>query len=233
MYLGAKSVSGACQAIVAQMPPHDTFIETHFGTGAVMRAKPPAERNIAVEIDAETLATYPPPAGAEVVNGCALTFLRSFDYTASGRVLIYTDPPYLPVTRSSHHRYRFDYTEDDHRELLAVLRSVPAMVILSGYPSRLYEDQLSGWRKLTFQAMTRGGPRTECLWMNFEAGDVQWATFAGTGFADRQRIRRKAARWAAKYRELPQAEQLAVLAALLAEDEQALQHRQICLSRPT
>lgn len=50
-YLGAKSGSGVYQAIVAQMPPHDTYIETHLGSGAVMRAKPPAARSIGVEID--------------------------------------------------------------------------------------------------------------------------------------------------------------------------------------
>lgn len=41
-YLGSKAASGAYQAIIAQMPPHDTYIETHLGSGVVMRAKPRA-----------------------------------------------------------------------------------------------------------------------------------------------------------------------------------------------
>lgn len=215
-YLGAKSASGAFQAIVAQMPPHDCYIETHLGTGAVLRAKPPAARQIAIEIDGETLAAFPPPAGVEVHQGCAHAFLRGFDYEAAGRVLVYADPPYVDATRSSRHRYRHDYGEQDHRDLIAILRAIPAAVIVSGYPSDLYEELLGDWRTHSFQAMTRGGVRTERIWMNFAAGPLHWARFAGNGFTDRQRIKRKAQRWAGKYRALPPAERLAVLSAILA-----------------
>ena len=34
------------------MPPHDTYIETHLGGGAIMRRKPPALRNIGIDRDA-------------------------------------------------------------------------------------------------------------------------------------------------------------------------------------
>lgn len=216
MYLGAKSGSGVYQAIVAQMPPHDTYIETHLGTGAVMRRKPPAARSIGVEIDPATIAAHPPPPGAELVRGDAAAFLRGFDYAGAGRVLIYADPPYVLATRTSSKRYRFDYTDAQHRELLAELRAAPAAVIVSGYPSELYAAELEGWRTFTFQAMTRGGPRTEQVWCNFAAGDVAHARFAGRNFTDRQRIKRKAARWASMYAELPPGERLAVLAAILA-----------------
>ena len=220
-YLGAKSGSGVFQAVVSQMPPHDCYIETHLGTGAVLRAKPAAARTIAIEIDPETLAQFPPPAGVEVVNGDALEFLRSFDVAAAGRVLVYMDPPYLPSTRTSAARYRFELDEAGHRETLAVARDLAARgaaVMISGYPSALYDRELADWRRITFQAMTRGGPRTEALWLSFPKGDVAWATFAGRNFTDRQRIKRKAARWAAKYRVLEPGERLAVLAAILAEE---------------
>jgi hypothetical protein len=35
-YLGSKGGSGVYQKIIAEMPPHDTYIETHLGSGAVM-----------------------------------------------------------------------------------------------------------------------------------------------------------------------------------------------------
>lgn len=55
-YLGSKAVSGAHQAIISQMPPHDTYIETHLGSGFIMRRKPPASvRSIGLEIDPETI----------------------------------------------------------------------------------------------------------------------------------------------------------------------------------
>lgn len=32
-YFGSKATSGLCQPIIALMPPHDTYIETHLGGG--------------------------------------------------------------------------------------------------------------------------------------------------------------------------------------------------------
>lgn len=213
-YLGSKAASGAVEIIVAQMPPHDTFIDAFAGTCAVLRRKPRAVRDIAIEIDGRTLADHLPPLDVEVIHDDCRSIIAGFDYAGSGRTLIYADPPYVQATRSSR-RYRHDFSDADHRELIALLRSVPAAVMLSGYPSALYDELVGDWRRLTFQAMTRGGVRTECLWMNFPAGAVHWASFAGRNFTDRQRIKRKAARWAAKFGALPPAERTAVLAAIL------------------
>ena len=41
-YFGSKATSGLCQPLIAMMPPHDTYIETHLGGGAIMRRKPAA-----------------------------------------------------------------------------------------------------------------------------------------------------------------------------------------------
>ena len=38
-YFGSKATSGLCQPIIAMMPPHDTYIETHLGGGAIMKRK--------------------------------------------------------------------------------------------------------------------------------------------------------------------------------------------------
>ena len=43
-YFGSKATSGLCQPIIALMPPHDTYIETHLGGGAIMKRKPAALR---------------------------------------------------------------------------------------------------------------------------------------------------------------------------------------------
>jgi hypothetical protein len=216
-YLGAKSGSGVYQAIVAAMPPHDTYIETHLGTGVVMRAKPPAMRSIGLELDPETLAAFAPAYPVELHNVDCIAFLRTFDFASAGRVLVYADPPYVLASRTSDKRYRFDFTDDDHRQLVATLRDLPASVLLSGYPSALYDELLPDWPSIQFQAMTRGGPRTEQLWRNFELDAAHWATFAGDSFTRRQQIKRKAATWARRYRDLEPGERLAVLAAILAE----------------
>jgi hypothetical protein len=64
--------------------------------------------------------------------------------------------------------------------------------------------------------MNRAGVRTEKLWFNFTAERYFWASYAGSDFTDRQRIKRKAASWARRYQAMPRAERLAVLAGLMA-----------------
>ncbi len=48
-YFGSKATSGPCQAIIALMPPHDTYIETHLGGGAIMQRKAPVRHNIGID----------------------------------------------------------------------------------------------------------------------------------------------------------------------------------------
>ncbi|NPD70345.1 hypothetical protein HN018_28165 (plasmid) [Lichenicola cladoniae] len=219
-YLGSKAASGAYQAIIALMPPHDTYVDLFAGSGAVLLRKPPAARSYAVDLDRAALDRVPDDfPGLVKHHGCAFRFIDDFNYARSGRTLIYADPPYLHATRTSSKRYRHELTDDDHRALLQRLMLSSASVIVSGYPSDLYDFMLSGWPSVSFQVMTRGGPRTERLWFNFPPGStVQWASYAGRDFTHRQQIKRKAARWAAKYRELPPCERLAVLASLLEAD---------------
>ena len=213
-YFGSKATSGLCQPIIALMPPHDTYIETHLGGGAIMKRKLAALRNIGIDKNAKVLANFTCDYSVEKVNGCAHRFLAEYDY--QGRELIYSDPPYLHHTRSSGRRYRFDYQEQDHIELLTLLKRLPCKVILSGYPSALYEELLPDWRSLELQVMNQAGVRTEKLWFNFTPDRVYWPSYAGKNFTDRQRIKRKAANWGRQYRPMPPAERLAVPSAIMA-----------------
>ena len=115
-YFGSKATSGLCQPIIALMPPHETYIESHLGGGAIMQRKPRARRNIGIDRNERTLEAFKCHYPVERVHGCAHRFLADFDYR--GRELVYCDPPYLHSTRSSGRRYRFDYEERDHLELL-------------------------------------------------------------------------------------------------------------------
>ncbi len=221
-YLGSKAVSGAYQAIIALMPPHDTYIELFAGSAAVLKRKPPAANSYVVDRAApECLGDVSTIDGLTVCPVDAFDFLGTFDYAAGGRVIIYADPPYLHSTRGRA-RYKFDMTDADHLRLLTALRAVSARgvhIILSGYPSALYDSHLTNWHSRQFQAMTRGGPRTEQLWFNFNPNTaVAWASTAGANFTDRQRIKRKAARWAKNYVKLSAGERLAVLSAVLEAD---------------
>ena len=151
-------------------------------------------------------------------------------YAFEGTELVYSDPPYLKGTRTSRRRYRYDYEEADHIEWLELLKALPCPVMVSGYPSALYDECLARWRRVQWQVMNQGGVRTECVWFNFVPDRVHWARYAGKNFTDRQRIKRKpaleclnrgAASWGRRYAALPGPERLAVLAAMRAVEAES------------
>lgn len=99
-------------------------------------------------------------------------------YGSEPEVLLYVDPPYLGTTRGGGgRRYHHEMLgADEHTDLLAALLDCRAAVVLSGYPSALYDDALSGWRRHTFKSDTgqsaqgEWSVRTEVLWSNRQLG---------------------------------------------------------------
>ena len=213
-WFGSKATMGLCQAIIGLMPPHGVYIESHLGGGAIMRRKPPALRNIGIDRNTRSIARFSCDYEVELVHGCCHRFLAAFPF--QGNELVYSDPPYLHSVRKSRRRYRYDYKEADHEALLALLRGLPCAVMLSGYPSGLYDRVLSDWRSVSVQVMNQAGVVTEKIWFNFAPGRPHWHSCAGKNFTDRQRIKRNAESWARRYRAMPPGERLAVLAAVMA-----------------
>ena len=106
-------------------------------------------------------------------------------------------------------------TDEQHCQLVAVLLTVRAAVMLSGYRNAIYDELVPHWRRVDFQAMTRGGVRTESLWMNYDPPAVPAElTYLGTDYRERERIKRKKLRWKAKLEKLPAAEQAAIMEVL-------------------
>ena len=107
-----------------------------------------------------------------ILNQPALNVIRQQDGDAT---LFYLDPPYLHETRASTEAYKHEMTEEDHRELLAVIKQCRGKVMLSGYPNPLYDGELAGWRRVDFPIDNKaaGGKAkrqmTETVWMNFDA----------------------------------------------------------------
>lgn len=91
-------------------------------------------------------------------------------YGADPNVLLYVDPPYLGETRPrSRNGYEHEMRgEADHRELAEALHACKAAVIISGYPSDLYDrDLYAGWDRHT---LTADGSRAEVVWSNRPLG---------------------------------------------------------------
>jgi DNA adenine methylase len=97
------------------------------------------------------------------------------------QTLHYVDPPYLAETRSLANPYDLEYgggmyahelTDDEHLALLAHLKTLAGMVVLSGYPAPLYDDALTGWHRVERAAHADGArDRVEVLWINRRAAD--------------------------------------------------------------
>lgn len=101
----------------------------------------------------------------QIENRPALDLIRRFNYE---NVLIYADPPYLLETRGGK-QYRHEMTEQDHVDLLDALKQHKGSVIISGYPSEMYDRELTGWSRITRKSYNQNAEqRTEVLWCNFE-----------------------------------------------------------------
>lgn len=99
--------------------------------------------------------------------------------------------------------------------MLDIAAALPCNVAVSSYANAMYDDALKGWARHTWQAMTRGGLRTEVLWVKPAPRAFNPRAYVGRDFRDRLRVRRKAQRWAEMFGRMPDYEKDAVLAALL------------------
>lgn len=111
--------------------------------------------------------------GVVIEQRDAVDVIKRYD---GPRVLFYVDPPYVQSTRArygAHRRYSVEMTDDNHGELLDVLRSVVGAVVLSAYDHPLYDQQLRTWRKIELAARADGAKaRTEIVWLNAAAAGV-------------------------------------------------------------
>ncbi len=131
------------QTFINLIPPHEVYIESHLGGGAIMRYKRIAKRNIGVEINPKVIEMWEnlDQTDLELVNGDAITFLKNYNYT--GQEFIYCDPPYLRHTRKRLlPLYTYEYSREQHIELLEVIKTIPSKVMISGYDSPLYSESL-------------------------------------------------------------------------------------------
>ena len=102
---------------------------------------------------------------AEIENRPAVEVMRRF---ATKDTLIYADPPYLMETRTQR-MYAHEMSVDEHLEMLDVLNFHPGPVVISGYASSIYDENLRGWRKITVKPpkVEKQANRMEVLWVKY------------------------------------------------------------------
>jgi site-specific DNA-adenine methylase len=207
-YPGAKGISGHLQQIVSLIPKCDVFIEAMAGSAVIS--------NYLCSYVA-TVVTNDIDACLPVANHLDYRYLvAKYDCDGSRKTVFYFDPPYLMSTRSYQGKlYRYEWNEQDHEDFLTIVRAVKSDCMISHYPCQLYDDALQGWRKYSYTAMTRGGKRIECVYMNFaEPLELLTCSAVGINRTDRQQIKRKVARLIAKIEALPIQHQQGIITAI-------------------
>jgi DNA adenine methylase len=103
----------------------------------------------------------------QIEHAPALEVIERYD---SDETLFYCDPPYPHDSRGDSNAYRYEMTDDEHRELADRLRSVKGYAAISGYHGDLMDDLYGDWYyteapvKKTHSVKT---PRQEVLWTNY------------------------------------------------------------------
>lgn len=219
-YPGSKAGAGVWQRIVGAMPRHRIYVEPFLGFGAVLRRKRPADWSIGIDVDQDVIEHWrrSPRPGSIAVVGDGVLMLDQWGQLLGKDALFYVDAPYLLEARSCKRRlYRCEMqTHAQHQRLLRAALRAECLVMISHYDCSLYNSLLAGWRRIEFNAMTRGGVRRECLWMNFPAGlPLHDTSVAGDTFRDRERMKRKRDRWRRRLDAMLPAERQIVLEALM------------------
>ena len=216
-YPGGKAGSGVYQTIINQMPPHDVYIEPFLGAGAVMFRKRSANKNIGLDLNPLLAMENTSTAIFSFRTGCGIEFLSTYQGW-TGRELVYCDPPYVMSSRKRDREiYEHEMGDLRHAILLNIIKTLPCMVMISGYGNPLYDTQLAAWRRVEFQGVSRGGPTTEVLWCNFaEPTALHDYRYLGADYRQRERIARKVKRWRGKFDGLDPLERLAILSELTA-----------------
>lgn len=103
--------------------------------------------------------------GVQIENRPAIEIIQRFNFP---NVLIYLDPPYVLETRHGK-QYRYEMDDVEHEQLLDVIKKHKGPVLISGYDSKLYNEELKDWyREDTTCYSQVCSKKREILWMNFE-----------------------------------------------------------------
>lgn len=101
---------------------------------------------------------------AQIENIDAIELIKRYD---DKDTLIYLDPPYLPDIRKKN-MYKYEYSIEQHKELISVIKKSKSKIILSGYDNDLYNAELENWHTAEIETTAQMGlKRTEKIWCNF------------------------------------------------------------------
>jgi DNA adenine methylase len=220
-FVGSKGNSGLKQRIISLMPPHQVYLEPFLGRGIILNTKLPADLNIGADVDPAapglTMGSVHP--GTILILADAISLITSLAPLMSPAWQLYIDPPYLASTLANPNRTYYVHnfaTEQQHEQLLSLLLTLPAHIIISSYDNPLYRSLLTSWSHTSITTVTRGGRRRqEFLWFNYPPPTTFHDTrFLGDNYRERERIKRKRARWLNRLQQMHPIDRAALLSAI-------------------
>lgn len=249
VYPGGKHGNGVWQNLINLIPPHDRYIAAFSGLDAVGWEKLPAAENVFLDLHAEPLEvlaehfhwTYGNRThrfNFRFVKADSIEWLR-FTFRLSDvcnvppprdpaqkfgdgeweSTFVLADPPYPHNTRVKTAIYEHEMSDADHVRLLEVMTALPCPCIVCSYKNELYESRLKNWTRLDYQNCTRGGPRTESVWLNYPPPSVLHdSRFLGSNKRERERIRRRIRNWTAALNRADPLERQAIVDAIRRHD---------------
>lgn len=233
IYTGSKNGSGVLEFIINHVPAHSRYFELFAGSASLFRRKAIASTNILNELDLNQFEKlekmYAHSAESFLVlNEDAIQYLYNKPGVAWSReCFIYLDPPYpFSSRRSGKKLYNHEMSDKDHIKLLSSIGSIDANIMISTRQNDLYDRMLPGWIKKEFQTTDRGGVVNEQIFMNYDIDNLflHQYDYAGHGYIDRQRIKRKITRFTNKLSQLPQIERHLFIQSLIKSDYTSVKH---------
>jgi DNA adenine methylase len=219
-YPGSKGASGVAERTVSIIPAHRVWVSGFLGQCAVTRLKLPGDVDLGFDRDPDIVARWQDsgPAHVRVILGNSIQWLDTHRGKIDRTWTVYLDPPYILDSRTSKKRlYRFEMRSvERHREMLGQVVDLPCNLMICHYAHPLYLELLAGWHIERMISSTRGGPREELVFCNFDPAAVERhdVRFLGNNYRERERIKRKKQRWARRLAAMPAGERQAVREAL-------------------
>ncbi len=103
----------------------------------------------------------------QIENRPAVEVIKLYD---NERTLFYCDPPYPHDARGDNKAYGYEMSDEQHRELAALLNSSKGKVAVSGYRCGLMDKLYGDWKRVDAavkQCHSSKKDKQEALWVNY------------------------------------------------------------------
>ena len=218
-YFGGKNGAGTYQTLINLIPKHNRLIIGFLGNCGVLANMVLPENIVAFDRDKKVIDSWytifenNDKISAIFLNEDFIEALQSWRFRQDD--FVFLDPPYMPMTRGNS-KYKYDLTDNDHKNLLSLIKEIPTKVMICCYDNILYHTYLISWNKRFYYSQTRKGKRLETVYFNYAVpNELQDYSFLGANFRERERIKTKINREIAKLTRLNELERNSIINSII------------------